>query len=102
VASVAARGKQMNKQIKGDKMKVSDRVIAERDRLVGWVMNDAGERVTLRQGNRIKFTYKDRVRVGTVLCPHPGGFRLREDGDATPKLFNRDGVTGLVFLTDDV
>lgn len=84
-------------------MKVNDKVIAERDRLVGWVVNDAGERVAIGRGDRVTFRYKDRDRVGIVLAPHPGGFRLREDGDdPRPKVFGRDGVTGFSFVAKDV
>jgi hypothetical protein len=78
-----------------------EKLRVERDRLVGWVLNAAAERVTVRSGDRVGFRYKDQNRVGTVLGPHHVGFRMREDGDTRPKVFNREQVNGFSFLASE-
>ena len=75
-------------------LKGVERLVAERDRLVGWVADDAGVRVAVRPGDRVAFSYRGVDRVGVVVRLTPTGFAALEHGGQRAKCFRRDRITG--------
>ena len=75
-------------------LKGIERLAAERDRLIGWVSDDAGVRVAIRPGDRVTFSYRGVDRVGVVVRLTTTGFAAVELGGSRAKCFRRDRITG--------
>jgi hypothetical protein len=80
-------------------LKGIEKLAAERDRLIGWVVDDSGVRVTIRPGDRVAFSYRGVARVGVVVRLTSTGFAAVEHGGSRAKSFRRDRVTGFSLVT---